>query len=185
MSDHVIPAPHLTIRPGGLHDTESVAAMHARCSDLSLFRRFHAPLPCVSTRMIHQLLAPTDGWSVLGQVDGDVVGLACAAPTSAPVVELADLEVGVLEVGVLEVGVLVEDRHQRHGVGARLLHAVAVEAAARGHHSLQLLAQPDNDAVLATVRRTGLVARVVSHEGLLQVSVPVHRLATVDLPRTA
>jgi GNAT superfamily N-acetyltransferase len=170
MSDQVTTTPHLVVRPGGLPDAPLVEAMHERCSDLSLYRRFHAPLPRVSARMTRQLIAPTGGWSLLAQVDGDVVALACAAPTSAE---------------ELDVGLLVEDRHQRRGLGARLLHGVALEAAARGYQDIRLLAQADNDAVLATVRRAGMIGRVVWEDGLLAVTVPVHRLAARDMPRTA
>lgn len=100
----------------------------------------------------------------------DVLGLACAAPVSA---------------SELEVGLLVEDRHQRQGLGARLLHVVAADAAARGYQSIQCLTQPDNSAVLATVRRAGLIGRVTWHAGLLQVTMPVRRLPLTGLPRTA
>jgi len=167
--------PQLVVRPGDLHDLELVAAMHGRCSDLSLYRRFHAPLPGVSTRMVRSMLAPTAGWSVLVQQQGDaakddIVGFACAAPVS-------DSQV--------EVGLLVEDRQQRNGVGTRLLHTVAVEASARGYESIQCLAQPDNHAVLSTVRRAGLIGRVAWRDDLLQVSIPVRRLSDSDLPRTA
>jgi GNAT superfamily N-acetyltransferase len=169
---------HLVVRPGGLQDTALVEAMHARCSDLSLYRRFHAPLPRLSTRMVRQPIRPRDGWSLLGQIGADVVALVCASPISPAGATDAGTEV--------EIGLLVEDRHQRHGLGARLLHGAAVEAAARGYRDLKLLAQPDNDAVLATVRRAGLIGRVTCDDGLLRVTVPVHRLAgSGDMPRTA
>ena len=90
--------PDLIVRPGELHDMELVEAMHRRCSDHSLYRRFHTPLPRVSARMVRQMLVPNKGWSLLGQHQGDVVGFASAAPVSDSVVE---------------VGLLVEDRHQR------------------------------------------------------------------------
>lgn len=164
------PTPQLVVRRGELRDAQLVEAMHDRCSDLSLYRRFHAPLPRVSARMVRQLLAPTAGWSVLAEVAGEVVGVACAGPVSA---------------SELEVGLLVEDRHQRQGLGARLLHGVAVDAAARGYQHIQCLALPENDAVLATVRRADLIGRVTRQDDLLHVSIPVRRLARACLPRTA
>lgn len=164
--------PHLVVRPGELSDLELVEAMHRRCSDLSLYRRFHTPLPRVSARMVRQMLAPNAGWSLLAQqqgelVQGDVVGFASVAPVSASEVE---------------VGLLVEDRHQRQGLGTRLLYGVAVDAANRGYQSIQCLTQPDNDAVLTTVHRAGLIGRVVWHDGLLRISIPVHRLSVTDQP---
>lgn len=164
--------PHLVVRPGGLRDVELVEAMHRRCSDLSLYRRFHAPLPRVSARMVRQMLTPNEGWSLLAQQQGelgqrelgqgDVVGFASVAPVSDSVVE---------------VGLLVEDMHQGQGLGTRLLYGVAMDAASRGYRALTCLTQPDNDAVLSTVRRAGLMGRVAWHDGLLQISIPVRRLS--------
>ena len=36
---------NVTTRHGQVHDVEQIEAMHARCSETSLHRRFHAPLP--------------------------------------------------------------------------------------------------------------------------------------------
>lgn len=162
--------PHRVVRPGDLHDVELVEAMHSRCSDQSIFRRFHAPLSMVSTRMARQLLAPPAGWSLVAQQEEDVVAVACAAPVSDSEVEL---------------GLLVEDRCQRQGLGARMLHAVAVDAAARGFESVHCVAQPDNTALISTVCKAGLIGRVTWKDGLVQVSVPVHRLRIAELPQTA
>jgi len=122
--------------------------------------------------MVRQMLAPNAGWSLLAQQQGelgrgDVVGFASVAPLSAAEVE---------------VGLLVEDRHQRQGLGTRLLYGVAMDAAARGYDSITCLTQPDNDAVLTTVQRAGLIGRVVWHDGLLQISIPVGRLSVTDRP---
>ena len=171
MLEHVAtPTRHLIVRPGELHDVELVRAMHGRCSDLSMVRRFHAPLSIVSTRMARQMLTPTAGWSLVAQQDADIVAVASVAPVSESEVE---------------VGMLVEDRRQRQGLGSRLLHAVATDAAARGYESVRCVTQPDNTAVLATVCRAGLIGRVTWHDGLLQVSVPVRRLRITELPQTA
>lgn len=160
----------VVLRPAELADAAAVEAMHARCSETSLYRRFHTPLPRVSARMVRQLLKPTDGWSLLAERDGEVVALACAAPVSASEVE---------------VGLLVEDRQQRQGIGTRLLHEVAVEATARGYRSAQVLAQSDNDRVLATVHRAGLIGRVSWVDQLLCISVPLRQPASRTLSRSA
>lgn len=159
--------PHLVVRPGGLPDVELVEAMHRRCSDLSMYRRFHAPLPRVSVRMVRQMLAPNEGWSLVAQQQGelgpaDVVGFASVAPVSASAVE---------------VGLLVEDMHQRQGLGTRLLYGVAMDAASRGFQALTCLTQPDNSAVLSTVQRAGLMGRVAWCDDLLEISIPVRRLS--------
>ena len=117
--------------------------------------------------MVRQMLAPNAGWSLVAQQHGnlvlaDVVGFASVAPVSASEVE---------------VGLLVEDRHQRQGLGARLLYDVAMEAAARGYQTIACIAQPDNHAVITTVHRAGLIGRVAWIDGLLHISVPVRRLS--------
>jgi len=117
--------------------------------------------------MVRQMLAPTAGWSLLAQlqgeqVRGDVVGFTSVAPVSASEVE---------------VGLLVEDRNQRQGLGTCLLYAVAMDAAARGYDSITCLTQPGNRAVLTTVQRAGLIGRVAWHDGLLKISIPVRRLS--------
>lgn len=157
---------HVSTRHGEIHDVEAIEAMHGRCSESSLYRRFHAPLPRVSTRLVRQMVAPTGGWSLLAEHEGDVVGFACAAPVSSSEVD---------------VGLLVEDRHQHQGLGARMLHEVALEAAERGFHRIQLFAQPDNERVLATVQRAGLIGRVTWHDHVLLVSMSVHRLTPLEL----
>lgn len=160
----------VTTRHGEAHDVEQVEAMHARCSETSLYRRFHAPLPRVSTRQVRQMVSPTDGWSLVAECEGRVIGFACAAAVSTYEVE---------------VGLLVEDAHQHKGLGTRMLHEVARETAERGYRTLQLLTQAENDRVLATVQKAGLIGRVSWNDDLLCVSMPVHRLVPSELPRPA
>jgi GNAT superfamily N-acetyltransferase len=93
------------------------------------------------------------------------VGHACADPLSG-----TDLEVGLL----------VEDAEQHCGIGARMLREVAREASQRGYQTLHCLTQPDNQRILATANRAGLVARLVWEDGLLHVRRPVRGL---DAPR--
>jgi len=98
------------------------------------------PVTHVPERLVHQLVSPRGGWSVLAEQCGVVVGLASAGPLTAD---------------ALEVGLIVEDRHQGSGVGSRMLRDLARDAHERGYRRLVCLAEPDNDAVLPTVRRAG------------------------------
>ncbi len=119
------PAPPLVmLRRGTTADQAPVAALHERCSEESRYRRFHAPLPQVPSRLVRATLEPEDGWSVLAALGSDVVGVACAGPLSTREVE---------------VGVLVEDGYQGLGIGTRLLLAVAEEARSRGYRHLLCL----------------------------------------------
>lgn len=150
-----------TMRPGSAGDASALVAMHARCSAETLYSRFHAPVPRISPRLARTLLEPADGCSLVLTVGRQVIA------------------VGTLAVGPegAELGLLVEDRWQRQGHGTRLLHALALEAAARGLDTVMCMVQPENDAVLKTVRRSGLRALVSFADGLTMYRIPVSRLA--------
>ena len=139
-------------------DVDDVVALHARCSEETLRRRFHVPLTRITRGLARQLVEPRDGWSVLAEQCGEVVGMACAGPMSPT---------------LLEVGLLVEDRHQSTGIGSRMLRDLSRDAHARGYRSLLCLAEPDNESVLPTVRRAGLEGAPVVTDGLLEVVVPL------------
>lgn len=149
-------------RQGTDDDLALVTALHDRCSADALLRRFHAPVARVPDRIARGLIAPHRGWSVLAVHGEEVVGMACAGPESEHTVE---------------VGILVEDASQGRGVGSRLLRDVATEAAARGYRSLLCLTQPDNDVVLATIRRVGLPHTVTHADGLMRI---VMQLTSAD-----
>ncbi len=140
------------------HDVVAVVALHARCSEETLRRRFHVPVTQITERLAEQLVAPRHGWSLVAEHCGEVVGLACAGPVSPT---------------VLEVGLLVEDRYQSTGIGSRMLRDLSRDAHARGYQSLLCLAEPDNESVLPTVRRAGLEGAPVVVDGLLEVVVPL------------
>ena len=148
----------VSIRYGEPQDVAAVTALHARCSDEAIYRRFHAPLPRLHGRLARQLLNPDGGFSLLAEQAGRVVGMACAGQLSS-----VDLEVGLL----------VEDASRGRGIGSRLLREVAADAAARGCRTLHCLTQPDNDAVLATIRRTGLAHTPVWGDHLLRIEMPL------------
>jgi L-amino acid N-acyltransferase YncA len=160
----------VTLRLGEVHDVEAVEEMHGRCSEKSLHRRFHAPVSRVSARQVRTMLSPTNGWSLVAERRGEVIGFACAAPVSATEIEL---------------GMLVEDREQARGLGTRMLHDIAVETAARGYTDLQIYAQPQNERVLAMVQKAGLTGRVSWYDGFLRIAMSVRRLAPTELPQPA
>ena len=155
------------LRAGSAEDTEALTAMHLRCSARTLYRRYHAPVPHVTPRLARALLEPPAGASMLLTVGPDVVaaGMFCPDETTA-------------EPSEAEVGFMVEDAWQQQGQGTRLLRALAVEAANRGLETLICMVQPDNQAVLHTIRRAGLRARASYADGLAHYRIPVSGLRT-------
>lgn len=152
------------LRRGTPADADAVVALHERCSAQTVYRRYHAPLPRVSTRFARSLLQPAGGLSLVLTVAGDVVGLGVLADGS----------------GGPELGLMIEDGWQRRGLGSRLLRALAQEAADRGTETVTCLVQPDNDAVLPTIDRAQLRARVSRIDGLTVYRIPVGRLRQRD-----
>lgn len=150
------PDPHrVVLREADAADVPALIALHLRCSAKTLFRRYHAPLPRLTPRVARQLLEPSGGRSVV-VVDGDaVVAHGMVAPDDEG----------------LDLGLLIEDRWQRLGLGTRLLHALAQDAARAGHQRLCCLVQPDDRAMLGVVQRAGLRARVRAEDGLVRVTI--------------
>lgn len=157
------------IRYGEAGDQPAVADLYTRCSETTRFRRFHTPLPSVPVRLVDQTLLPDGGWSLLAEADGVVVGLACVGPLSTYDVEL---------------GLLVDDTHQRRGVGTTLLRHAAAEAAGRGYRTMLCLAQSDNDAALRTLARSGLPMLSTEGDGLVCSVLPLTAAAR-PLPASA
>lgn len=135
------------LRVGQPADIGAVQRMHRRCSQVTLHRRFHAPLPRLGRRSASRLVYPPGGISLLADTGTEVVGMAVVAPYSER---------------VMEVGLLVEDGWQQRGIGSALLYQAAGFAVSQGCESLLCVLQPDNEALLNTVRRSGLTGRLRS-----------------------
>lgn len=155
------------VRPGSAADVDAVVAMHERCSADTLRLRYHAPTPRIGTGLARSLLEPDGGTSLVLVAGEDVVGIGMVAGgPDGP-----------------ELGLMVEDRWQRQGHGTRLLRALAVEAASRGEDEITCAVLPDNEAVLRTIRRSGLRALVSYSDGFTQYRVLVARLAGRTMQR--
>ena len=153
-------AAEVVVRRGTATDAEALVAMHERCSAEVLLRRYAAPVGRLTPRDAVALLEPADGRGVVVLEGDDVVAAGLVA---------RDGDRTVLALHV-------QDDHQRRGVGARLLRALAVEAAALGWEEVTCVGQPGDTAVLATVRRAGLVALVSYVDGTCHHRVPLARL---------
>ena len=150
----------VVVRPGSAADAQALVAMHERCSAEVLRRRYLAPARPVTLQQARALLEPAEGRSIV-VVEGD------ALVGAGLVTAVGDRR---------ELALHVEDDRQRRGHGARLLRALAVEAALLDWEEVVCVAQPGDSAVLSTVRRAGLLALVSYAEGTCHYTVPLARL---------
>ena len=147
------------LRKATVEDAEAVVAMHERCSYESRTRRYHVPMPKLTTRTARHLSAPAGGVSVVAAVGGAVIGMATAAPWE---------ELGST---TMEVAVLVEDGWQGQGLGLRLLRQVVSDARLLGADRVVCMVQPENHAMLRTLERLRMRSRVVRDGDSLMVTV--------------
>lgn len=145
------------MRPGSADDVAAVIAMHERCSPETVRRRYHVPVPRISPRLARALLVPAHGISVVGTAGDQIVAVGVIA---------ADSE-------CLELGLMVEDRWQHHGVGTRLLRCLTDRAREQGASRVVCVIQPDNTAVLTTIRRAGFRPLVTAVDGALHASIAI------------
>ena len=147
------------LRKATVEDAEAVVAMHERCSYESRTRRYHVPMPKLTTRTARHLSAPAGGVSVVAAVGDAVIGMATAAPWE---------ELGST---TMEVAVLVEDGWQGQGLGLRLLRQVVSDARVLGADRVVCMVQPENHAMLRTLERLRMRSRVVRDGDSLMVTV--------------
>ena len=147
------------LRTATVGDAEAVVAMHERCSYESRTRRYHVPMPKLTTRTARHLSAPAGGVSIVAAVGDAVIGMATAAPWE---------ELGST---TMEVAVLVEDGWQGQGLGLRLLREVVGAARALGADRVVCVVQPENHAMLRTLERLRMRSRVIQEGDNLTVTV--------------
>lgn len=138
-------------------DADAVAAMHDRCSRATLFSRYHAGTRSIPRRLLHRLLAPPRGRTVVGVVGHAVVALGQLINTTSP--ETA------------EVSLLVEDEWQRRGVGRALLAHLARAARGAGHRELVGWCLPEEQGLVAAARHAGIPVSTTFQDDLMRVAL--------------
>ncbi|WP_447003559.1 GNAT family N-acetyltransferase [Saccharothrix isguenensis] len=151
----------VVLRPGRAGDEEALAGLHSRCSMGTLFNRYHSGVRTVPRRLLHRLLSPPRGTTVVAQCADRVVAMGQLIPMSDP--------------HGAEVSLLVEDGWQGRGVGTGLLGALAGAARADGRRELVGWCLPAETGLLRTAARAGLPTSVRREDGLLRVSITPDR----------
>lgn len=122
------------LRDLSVHDLPALRRLHHRCSPASVHRRYFSALTIPPERVL-RALADVDGHRRIGlaaAIGSEVVGMAHALPGDGGHVELA---------------FLVEDAHQRRGIGGLLFDRLRQRLIARGVDQAFALTYPDNEGM--------------------------------------
>jgi GNAT superfamily N-acetyltransferase len=142
-------------------DGESLRRLFYRLSPETLYRRFMSPVVRPDQVRPDRLLDidHCDREAVVALDGGEIVGVArYARQPGSPTAEVA---------------VVVADAWQRHGLGSRLLTALARLAAAAGIERFTLTMQADNDRIVRLVRHLAPSTRFTLSYGVYEAVVPV------------
>jgi N-acetylglutamate synthase-like GNAT family acetyltransferase len=140
------------IRRADRGDLAAVLAMHARCSPLTLRRRYHGGLEESPSRQLESLLATRFAYTLVAELpDGRVAAMGNL----------------VLDGQLAEVALLVEDAWQGHRLGTVLTRRLLSFAADAGIDEVYALTQPDNAAMIALMRQSGLRVHSACENGAL------------------
>jgi len=157
----------LTIRPAGPEDYEAVRRLHEEMSPENLYFRFFS-----ASRVSAELEARRvclDGRpgmvALLGLLDGELAGVASY--------ELCPDEISA------EVALAVADGMHRRGVATLLLEHLVSVARACGVQGFTAEVLADNYAVLRLLADSGLALRRTLSHGVMDISMPIPRLAAV------
>ncbi|MFJ8948560.1 GNAT family N-acetyltransferase [Streptomyces sp. NPDC102381] len=161
----------ITVRRADIGDLDLSRAMHERCSQATLARRYHGPI-ADADRYLNHLLSPRYGRTLAAQT------------ASGRIVALGHL---LWDGDETEVALLVEDDWQRRGIGAELLGRLVSMAVEAGCASVYAVTQSANTGMVAAMRGLGLPLDYQIEEGTLVITArldaaPVASLLPSALP---
>ena len=135
-------AGEVLIREAGFQDAEGLRRMFSRCSQETIYLRFHLPLPSVSERLIALLVGRTEGseLALVAVCGNEIFGHAMYARDDE-----RDREA--------EFAIVVEDERQARGLGTLLLTEIAKEARRAGLETLTGIVLAKNRRILSLARR--------------------------------
>ncbi|MFZ2017018.1 MAG: GNAT family N-acetyltransferase [Nocardioides sp.] len=133
------------IRLGRPEDADAVAAMHERCSEQTLYRRYLSGVAEWRDLSLRRLTGGHRGATlVVMSEDGSIVGLGNLFP------DLPD------EGHVAELAVIVEDAYQGRGIGTRLVRHLLELAQRLAIEAVVATVLAENAEMLAVLEATGL-----------------------------
>lgn len=138
---------HPLVRSALPCDADALRAMHDRCSLDTRIARWHAPIRVIPA-------------SYLAEVSGNVSHHAAVVATqpTAPYEVIGLASACLVAPGAWELGMLVEDAHQRQGVGRAMLRALVDEVVRRGGRELVAISLDERRSVLHSLDAVGPVS---------------------------
>ncbi len=156
----------IRIRLARPEDTEAVAAMHARCSEETLYRRYLTGVSEWHELTLRRLTGGHRGATlVVVSEEGIVVGLGHAFP-DAPVEG---------EGRAADLAVLVEDAYQGRGIGTALTRLMLELAPRLGFEAVVGTVLAQNARMLRVLEATGLAWTRSTEEGVVTLRAPLPR----------
>ena len=149
----------IVLRGATAADAEAVTSLHHRCSARTLFARYHAGVRTLPRRLLHRLLSPPRGTTVLALCGTAVVGIGQLIRTTTP--------------DEAEISLLIEDDWQGRGLGTAMLRRLATLARAAGHREIIAWCLPSELAFARTAAGAGLPMSVRREADLLRISLRV------------
>jgi len=160
----------LTIRPAGPGDYEAVRRLHEAMSPENLYFRFFSGSRVSAEREARRVC-----------LEGRPGTVALVGLLGEELVGVASYEL-VGDGAVAEVAVAVADGMHRRGVATLLLEHLVSLARARGVKAFTAEVRSDNYAMLHVLTDSGLAMRRRSGYGVVELSVPVPRVAALGEP---
>ena len=149
----------IVLRDSTSADADAVAAMHDRCSQATLFSRYHAGTRSMPRRLLHRLLTPPRGRTVVAVMGHQVVAVGQLIGTNDP--------------RVAEMSLLVEDEWQGRGIGQALLTHLVRTARGAGHGEVFGWCLPGERSLAAIAERAGYAVSTRFEGNLLRVSLDI------------
>jgi GNAT superfamily N-acetyltransferase len=158
----------LSVRPVENTDVERLARMFERLSPMTVYYRFHSPLPRLPRSTLVRL-ADVDhcrSEALAAVHDDEIVAVA-----RYNAVRGADGS----QTREADIAIAVEDVWQHRGIGSRLVRSLAHLAVRRGFHTFSATILPENRAALAMMRKLVPDADVRFVSGTYEARLPLIR----------
>ncbi|MEU7135705.1 GNAT family N-acetyltransferase [Streptomyces sp. NPDC046261] len=159
----------ITVRRADAADLGPARAMHDRCSNATLNRRYHGPVTDAD-RYLRHLLSPRFGRTL------------AAYTASGRLVALGHL---LWDGNETEVALLVEDDWQRRGVGGELLRRLIAMAGEAGCESVYAVTTASNTGMVGAMRALGLPLDYQIEEGTLVITARLAAVPAAARPTSA